>query len=230
MRARYLWVVAVVAVAALLFCGSPAWADSTLHIGTGIGTACQAGCAGDPNLIGTGGTFDISQTAGGGPHNIADLWAILAVPNDSTQLSITLNSVTASSFGFDSNSTNQDIYTFVFGSTSLDNSNNFTNMEAADCSHDGICSFTGFGIYTFDLGVGLADGAALGITGVGIPLGTFAVGYGVDNGGNLEGTPFTEAGLTTTGAVTTPEPGALVLLGAGLLSVAGLLRRRFVNS
>ncbi len=59
MPAAHGWVLAILAVA--LLCGSPVWADSTLHIGTRTGTACQAGCAGDPNLIDGGGSFDIAQ-------------------------------------------------------------------------------------------------------------------------------------------------------------------------
>jgi len=65
----------------------------------------------------------------------------------------------------------------------------------------------------------------------GVPLGTFAVGWGqvvtVDQHGNRHvtqyGTPFTEAGLQTN---QTPEPGTLFLLGSGLLGVGTLVRRK----
>jgi hypothetical protein len=225
MRAKYLLAVAV-AVVTVMFCGTPAWADSTLHIGTGIGTVCQAGCAGDPNLIGSGSVFDVAQVSEGANSNIGDLWVVLAVPNDSTAISgLTLNGLTGTFEGLD---TTTDIYSFL-GSpySTLNNSNNLPNLEGADSAHDGITA-TGYGVYLFNLGEGLSASGFDAVDGVDIPTGTFAVAAGYDQQGKLDGTPFTEAGLTTGpgGPVTTPEPGGLVLLGIGLLSVGGILRRR----
>ena len=227
-------VVAILAVA--LFFGSPVWADSTLHIGTGIGTACQAGCAGDPNLIDGGTNFDIAQVAGGANKSIADLMLVLAVPNDTTAqtLMVTVNgttTVTGVFSGFDSTT---DIYTFL-GDTSLNNSNSLTNLEGADCTHDSLCSVTGYGVYVFNLNVPIAPGGFVGLSASGgLQLGTFALGLGTqsDKKSTLDGTPFTEAGLSTgsNGPVSTPEPGSLALLGVGLFSMAGLLRRRLVKS
>src|SRR5579863_1398118 len=56
---------------------------ATLHIGPGVGTICATGCSADPNLIGSGGTIDIYQNAGGAPA-VGSLLLILAVPNDTT--------------------------------------------------------------------------------------------------------------------------------------------------
>jgi len=226
MRAAHGWVLALLAVA--LLCGSPVWADSTLHIGTGVGTTCQAGCAGDPNLIDGGGSFDIAQVSNGKNAGIGTLFLILAVPSDTTNLSLVVNGITGTFAGFD-NST--DIYTFL-GASSLNNSNNLPNLEGADCSHDSLCSVTGYGVYVFNLGTGISAGGFVQLGGTGIPLGTFALGAGTQQNGKLDGTPFTEAGLITGpgGPVSTPEPGSLALMGAGFLSMAGLLRRRFFNS
>jgi len=57
--------------------GDPA----TLHIGGGVGTACAAGCAGDPNLI-TTGVLDIYQNTGSPNVQITDTLLIIGIPND----------------------------------------------------------------------------------------------------------------------------------------------------
>lgn len=211
-------------IAIALCCAGPAMADSNLHVGTGTGTSCQSGCAGDPNLIGTGGTFDIAEVSHGANAGIASLTLILAVPNDSTALSILVNGGAGTFEGFDNTT---DIYTFLFGSTSLNNSNNLTNLEAADLAHDGITA-TGYGIYEFSVG-SISPGGFVELTASGIPLGTFAFGEGVNNGGKLDGDAFTEAGLTTTGSMATPEPSSLMLLASGLLGLGGLVRRKLIS-
>jgi PEP-CTERM motif len=211
-------------IAIALCCAGPAMADSNLHIGTGTGTPCQSGCAGDPNLIGTGGTFDIAEVSNGANAGIASLILILAVPNDTTNaLSIMVNGVTGTPEGFDNTT---DIYTFL-GLTSLNNSNNLGNLETADLANDGITA-TGYGIYEFAVG-SILPGGFVELTSSGIPLGTFAFGEGVNGGGKLDGDAFTEAGLTTTGSMTTPEPSSLMLLASGLLGLGGLVRRKLIS-
>src|SRR5438552_17713874 len=62
-------------------------ADSTLHIGPGAGTACATGCAGEPNLIGSGNIVDIFQTSGGANATLTPpQLLILGIPNDTTNL------------------------------------------------------------------------------------------------------------------------------------------------
>jgi len=70
-----------------LVCGYQASAQtlldpSTLHVGAGVGTACQTGCAGDPNKIGPGGTLDIFQESSAPAAVDAPILLILSVPND----------------------------------------------------------------------------------------------------------------------------------------------------
>jgi hypothetical protein len=228
MRRTSGWVLTFLAVG--LFCCNSAWADSTLHIGTGVGTACQSGCAGDPNLIGTGSNFDIAQVSEGANAGIGSLFLVLAVPNNIS--APTISGSTGTFVGVDSTT---DIYNFLGTNGNLANAlslgvlgENLTNLEGADSSVDGITA-TSYGIYTFPVG-SISPSGFVTINGTSIPLGTFALGLGIQGNGKTDGTPFTEAGLTTTGQVTTPEPGSLALLGTGLLSLAGILRRRFVKS
>jgi PEP-CTERM motif len=156
-----------------LFCCTSASADSTLHIGTGTGTVCQSGCAGDANLIGTGGTFDTAQVsigkgAGEQPYE-----------------------------------------------------------SGGRRFHDRSDYDTGYGLYLFKTGI--APGGFVDLSR--IPWGTFALGLGIQGDPKLDGTPFIEVGLTTRGRnVTMPEPGSLALLGIGLVSIAGILRRRYLRS
>ena len=54
---------------------------STLHVGPGAGTPCATGCAGDPNPIGSGSTFDIFQQSNGGVTTTSPTLLIFAVPD-----------------------------------------------------------------------------------------------------------------------------------------------------
>jgi hypothetical protein len=222
-------VIAILAVA--VFCGSPVWADSTLHIGTGIGTQCQSGCAGDPNLIDGGTNFDIAQVSEGKNAGISTLFLVLAVPNDNNISAPVVNGITGTFETFE----NTDVYGSLGTFSGANNlgvlGENFTNFTTADCTFDKICSgITGYGIYVFNVG-SISKSGFVGLTSAGLPLGTFALGLGIEGNGNTAGTPFTEAGLSTGphGPVSTPEPGSLALLGAGLLSMAGVLRWRFIK-
>jgi hypothetical protein len=215
-------------LAVALCCAGPTMADSNLHVGTGTGTTCASGCAGDPNLIGNGSVFDLAEVSESANAAITNLTLILAVPNDSTgaNLSTLLINGAAGTFeGFDNTT---DIYTFL-GDTSLNNSNNLTNLEGADLAIDGITA-TGYGIYEFSVG-SISPSGFVELMGTDIPLGTFAVGAGLNSGKNpmLDGTPFTEAGLTTTGQVSMPEPSSLMLLATGLLGLGGLVRRKLIS-
>jgi hypothetical protein len=231
------------AVMALLT-GVGARADSTVHIGVGSGTSCAQGCAGDPNLIGSGDVLDIFQTSGGATIPAPQL-LILGVPNDPTNLFATnpITGVTyvnpypggtstagsSPSFSFANDMTSgEDVYSFL--GLSGNSSNSFTNWSAADANINGITA-SNFGIYELSL-----SGASLGPKGLinilfasgSLPLGTFAVAYGT-GGGKTFDTPFTEAGLTantTSGTSAVPEPGTLLLVGTGLLAAAVGLRRR----
>jgi hypothetical protein len=158
-------------------------ATSTLHIGAGAGTPCAMGCAGDPNLIGTGNTVDVFDNQGGSVVLGSPLLLIVAVPNDTTNLFATdpISGVsfinpypggstvagssafaTAGTFGlkaavaggfFGVMGSGQEIYGFLTLDQPADNSNSFGNFAAADLAHDAITA-NGYGIYVFALSGG----------------------------------------------------------------------------
>ena len=222
-------------------------AESTIHVGPGGTSGCaMGGCyLHNGEVNGFGNHIDLFQNSGGAPALDSPVWLIFAVPNDNGH-SLNLGNMTAAylnegpgyaytsiPFGFlgfqGLMGPGQNVYDFL--SKDVNNSNSFTNYAAWDLAVNGITA-QNFGIYVFTLDTGGFSGKDfLNMDIHGVPLGTFAVGWGqvvtVDQHGNRHvtqyGTPFTEAGLQTN---QTPEPGTLFLLGSGLLGVGTLVRRK----
>jgi hypothetical protein len=108
-----------------------------------------------------------------------------------------------------------------------DNSNSFTNWSAADLAKLGITA-TEYGIYVYAINTAAFSGNdEISLALSGIPVGSFAVGFG-ESDGHVFATPFTEAGLETTPPGKVPEPGTLLVFGASLLGLAMLRRRRWL--
>ena len=80
--------------------------------------------------------------------------------------------------------------------------------------------------------VGLISGIPMSITASGVGQGTIFYGLVVNPDGQIVSyiTPNSEAGILDGGHSVTPEPASLTLLGTGLASLAGLVRRKTAKS
>lgn len=130
-----------------------------------------------------------------------------------------------------------------------DNSNSFVNWAGTEKSKENITA-TYFGLYEFDVNAMLAAKGSVSFSFASLPTGTIAIAYGqtsstsssqtcTGKGKNktctttvtttyqIYDTPWTQAGFSTyTPPKRTPEPASLMLLGAGILSLAGLKKVR----
>ncbi len=251
---------------------------ATLHVGTGAGTSCAQGCAGDPNQVG-GTQVSIYQNSAGAPTLASPILVIVGIPNDPTNLfgstnpigGVTwynpysgypgnavagtsafasagtfglINPVSNGFFGDFTSSSSGDIYSFL-GLPADTNSNNWTNWASAASSINGITA-SNFGIYVFAItGSTLSENGLVNLTFTGqLPSGTTIVAFGENitetttcktkrgvttctttTTHQVYDTPFTEAGDVKS----VPEPGTITLFGTGLLSIAGMIRRRRKN-
>lgn len=224
----------------------PALADSTLHIGPGYPNACDTGgCPlfnGETNGFTT--TLDIYQNSGGAPTLNNPVELIFAVPHGGAAPSISgvqlidsdmgflATSVTFASLGSPGTMSSGDIYTFL--GFKVNKSNNLGNLSAWDLAVDGL-TVSSFDIYVFQLNTSGFSANDFLTMSVSAPLGSFAVGYGTSGSGKhitQWGTPFTEAGLQNGGGSpppSVPEPSSMLLMGSGILSALGVIRRKIAR-
>lgn len=214
----------VLAVLLLSLTGfSTAWAQSSLHIGTGAGTNCARGCAGDPNLLAGARNVSIYQTSNGAMTLSQPVLIILGVPSEyanfipampitavqainpypaGTQTTGTAAFAAGGTYGlidpispgfFGTMMPGQEVYSFL-GLAGANNSNSFTNWFAEDEEYLDLQP-TSFSIHVYALNADLGPDGLINVSFVkNVPKGTYIVAYGQVNG-KAYSVPFTEAGL-----------------------------------
>lgn len=232
-----------VALAFTFGMGSVSADPSTLQIGGSGATGT------DPVRIDDSGLVDINEIKGA-TVTFSSFQLILGIPNPqgssfspSTQSITSVNNNTNSSsatngWSYDSSLSatmtpsdtgkTQDAYSLL-SLTSPNSSNNATNWFGADKTYNGFTPDT-FSLYVFDITADLAAKGTVAVQFSSLPVGTYAIVLSTGSDGKSYGTPFTEAGLTTSGGSTpgagaVPAPPSVVLLGFGGFGLAIMFAR-----
>lgn len=204
---------------------------------------------GDPNVITNTGAFVVGVAGSATLQN--PLLIIVGVYNDDGTPSISFSGcavpaacptaalgtygLTATSATFTSSSTGSAYDQLGLASGG---SQSFGNWSAGDTAN-GFAAPTSFTLYAFALNATVVAGSPITIDESGAAAGSFIIGYSCDDGtgssngcatpGNIGQTPFTNEGIIGGGGGSpppVPEPASMLLLGSGLLSIGGMLRRR----
>ncbi len=223
--ARKLWLIGLTLALSLCVVGTTAWAGAVLHIGDPPNTGTylfgsEVRPIGDTSL-------GILENGNGNPLLDDPLKLIIGVPDDSFSAP-SINWVDGSASGSASATSgglfsSGEVYSFL-GLSGGNNSNSFGNWAAADLAVNGL-TVSGFDIFYYNInGSGITGGKTIDVTfASALPVGTFAVAYGEYTGGagptKIFSTPFTESGMV-------PEPSTLLLLGSGLIGLAGFGRKK----
>ncbi len=222
-------------------CQTPAQTviDPQLYVCTGCTSPTSP--PGDPNVI---NPASINVGFAGSHTAISPLLIIVGVPNAGPMPTISLPAgVSSASLAYGASATGtltnanggmNNAYAGVGLTTGSGGgtSESWTNWAGFDTAK-GFNVGTSFALYVFGIDFALNSDSKNGtvnspitIDFSGINAGSFVVAYNCAmagstcTDGDIGETPFTQAGAVV------PEPGAMLLMGSGLLGLAGMLRRR----
>lgn len=218
---RKVWLIGLTLGLLLSVVGTTAWSGAVLHIGNPPHSGTYL--FGDEVQPILNNQLQILENGNGNP-DLNTLYLILGIPNDTSQtFAVTANSSISATWKGQLGP-GGEAYSAAGFSPSGNSSNNFTNWAAADLAVNGITAGT-FGLYayTFTGSPFITGGDTVTVNFSGpIPDGTFAVAWAqaTNSPTRTFSTPFTESGLV-------PEPSTLLLLGSGLIGLAGFGRKKF---